>query len=168
MVTSELPNLAATEAARIKVGGFPGQETGVSALDGNAKPDFAARLQANPERLVLQDQLSAHLAKLTVPTCPPDDPLTVEAVLARTTAVSCAGCHAPDRFLPKDRKLGCGVVWPNSLGEAHIDEHGNLSEALTTVFLPHRAQVLTTFLQACDVMAVHANLQPVRFLPILK
>jgi hypothetical protein len=168
LVTTELPTLAATQAARIKVRGFPGHEAGVSALDGSAKPDFAARLQANPERTTLESQLSDHLATLDPSACPPDDPLTIEAILARTTAVSCAGCHAPERFLPKERKLGCGVVWPNSLGEAHIDEQGNLSEALTTVFLPHRAEVLSTFLQACDVMAVRANLQPVRVIPILK
>jgi hypothetical protein len=168
MVGSELLTLSATDAARIKVRGFPGYETGVSALDGDAKPDFAARLQANPGRAALESRLDNHLAALDLSACPPDDPLTVEAVLARTAAVSCAGCHAPDRFLPKGRQLGCGVVWPSSLGEAHIDEQGNLSEALTTVFLPHRAQVLATFLQACDLTAVRANLQPVRLLPILK
>jgi hypothetical protein len=166
MVTNELPTLVAKDAARIMVRGFPGYETGVSALDGNAKPDFATRLQANPERAALEGQLGDHLATYDLSGCPPDDPLTFEAVLARTAAVSCAGCHAPERFLPKERKLGCGVVWPNSLGEAHIDEQGNLSEALTTVFLPHRAKVLSTFLQACDVKAVRANLQPVRPIPL--
>jgi hypothetical protein len=168
MVGGELATLIATDAAHIKVGGFPGYETGVSALDGDTKPDFAARLQAHPERAALESQLGDKLAEFDLSACPPDDPLTVETVLARTTAVSCAGCHAPERLLPPGRKLGCGVVWPSSLGEAHIDERGNLSEALTTVFLPRRAEVLSTFLQACDVKAVRANLQPVRITPILK
>lgn len=168
MVGGELPTLIATDAAHIKVGGFPGYETGASALDGDTKPDYVARMQAHPERVTLESQLSDELAKFDLSACPPDDPLTVEAVLARTSAVSCAGCHAPERLLPPGRKLGCGVVWPSSLGAAHIDEQGNLSEALTTVFLPHRAEVLSTFLQACDVSAVRANLQPVRNIPILK
>jgi hypothetical protein len=52
-------------------------------------------------------------------------------------------------------------VWPQSLGQTHIDEQGELSPALKDVFLPQRAGVLQTFLQACDVAAVSANLQPV-------
>jgi hypothetical protein len=42
----------------------------------------------------------------------------------------------------------------------HIDENGSLSPALTDVFLPRRASMMTTFLQACDADAILNNLQP--------
>jgi hypothetical protein len=46
------------------------------------------------------------------------------------------------------------------MGEVHIDEKGALSEALSDVFLPRRAEVLQTFVQACDLDAISANLLP--------
>ena len=90
--------------------------------------------------------------------CPPDDPLDAEAILRRATMQSCAGCHAPSRFLGPERAIGCGVTWPDSLGDVHIDEHGDLSPALRDVFLPHRAEVLTTYLQGCDPEAIEGNI----------
>lgn len=53
------------------------------------------------------------------------------------------------------------MIQPESLGTVHIDEHGMLSDALTQVFLPYRARVLSTFLQACDAKQVESNLLPV-------
>jgi hypothetical protein len=79
----------------------------------------------------------------------------------RATTQTCAGCHAPQAFLGPERKIGCGLTFPKSLGEAHIDEQGGLSPALTEVFLPRRASVITTLLQMCDLDAIRANLQPV-------
>jgi hypothetical protein len=38
-----------------------------------------------------------------------------------------------------------------------------LSPALTGVFLPRRAKVLTTYLQGCDMDAILANLVPAPF-----
>jgi hypothetical protein len=87
--------------------------------------------------------------------------LTTEQIFQRLTAMSCAGCHAPDRVLLPGRELGCGLVWPSTPGEAHIDEQGVVSEALLAVFLPHRANVLSTYLQACDRDAIQRNLQTV-------
>ena len=92
---------------------------------------------------------------------PSEDPVTPDSVLQRGAALTCAGCHAPEQVLSPERKIGCGQVWPKSLGQTHIDEHGTLSEALTSVFLPYRAKVLGTYLQACDQDAILKNLQPV-------
>jgi len=92
--------------------------------------------------------------------CPPGDPLTAESILHRASTLTCAGCHAPQRFLGPDRSLGCGLTFPSTLGEVHIDENGTLSEALTDVFLPRRADVLTTYLQACDMTAIQDKLEP--------
>ena len=45
------------------------------------------------------------------------------------------------------------------LGQVHIDEKGNLSPALKELFLPHRAEMLSTFLQSCDEDAIRRNLR---------
>jgi hypothetical protein len=92
--------------------------------------------------------------------CPPGDPLTAESVLHRATALTCAGCHAPQRFLGETRSLGCGLTFPSTLGEVHIDENGTLSEALTDVFLPRRAEILSTYLKNCDMAAIMNNFEP--------
>ena len=42
----------------------------------------------------------------------------------------------------------------------HIDEKGALSPAMQEVFLPRRANVLATYLQACDEQAIYNNLEP--------
>lgn len=74
-------------------------------------------------------------------------PLNVEQVLARATAMTCAGCHAPDTFLSNFRdqigvlQLPNGTLlrqWPLSHDFVHINEAGALSPALEEVFLPAR------------------------------
>ncbi|NRB80069.1 MAG: cellulose binding domain-containing protein [Saccharospirillaceae bacterium] len=73
--------------------------------------------------------------------------LTVDQILARSTALTCAGCHNPDAFgltIPGSigaLKLSDGRIidsWPRSLMFVHIDENGALSDALINVFLPER------------------------------
>jgi hypothetical protein len=71
--------------------------------------------------------------------------LTAQNILDRATTQTCAGCHQLSSGA--HAQLGAGVVWPRSLGFVQIDEQSNLSQALTTSFLPHRSTVLTTFLQ---------------------
>ncbi|MBK9036740.1 MAG: hypothetical protein IPL61_36740 [Myxococcales bacterium] len=74
-------------------------------------------------------------------------PLTTSQVLARATTQTCAGCHE----LSSRVDLGAGVAWPASNGFTHVDERGQLSPALTEVFLPHRRAVLERFINArCD------------------
>jgi hypothetical protein len=90
--------------------------------------------------------------------CPTDDPLDSEAILRRATMQTCAGCHGPSGMLGEERKLGCGVTWPDSLNGVHIDEKGTLSPGLKETFLPHRADVLTTYLQASDEKAIWDNI----------
>jgi hypothetical protein len=133
---------------------------GESALIGDAAPDYVARVSASSTGTAFMSQIGERLAGLSDMTCPTGDPLTPTAILRRSSGLSCAGCHAPEKFLSADRAIGCGLTWPKSLGETHIDENGNLSEALTGVFLPHRARVLTTYLQACDAGAIRKNLVP--------
>lgn len=84
------------------------------------------------------------------------EPLTVDQVLARSTALTCGGCHQPGFFgldapgsigairLPNDEIIDS---WPGTLGFVHIDEGRNLSPAIEQVFLPVRLQAFV------DIMA---------------
>lgn len=78
--------------------------------------------------------------------------LTPANIVARAQALSCAGCHQLSNGAP----LGGGLPnWPSSAGFVHSSEFTEggpdgtrfvLSSALTSTFLPHRAQVLQAFL----------------------
>ena len=61
--------------------------------------------------------------------------------MARAETQSCAGCHQ----FSNNASLGGGLTWPSSLGFVQVDERSNLSPALHNVFLPHRQQVLQSF-----------------------
>jgi hypothetical protein len=135
-------------------------DAGESALDGLARPDYAARVAASAFTSSFVQEVSDHIAQIPYSGCPADDPLTPESLFDRATALTCAGCHAPDKLLPPGRRVGCGQAWPATLGQTHIDEQGRLSPALVDLFLPHRADVLATYLQACDQGAIDRNLQP--------
>jgi hypothetical protein len=155
-------DLASPDLARMRAIMGPAYDAGESAVSGAARPNFAERLTASDpsQAASFAAGLSQRLAESNA-ACPSDDPLTPDSIVQRATALTCAGCHAPEQVLAEGRKLGCGGIWPLSLGETHIDERGELSPALTDLFLPHRARVLSTFLQACDAQQVEANLQPV-------
>ncbi|AUX41185.1 uncharacterized protein SOCE26_025950 [Sorangium cellulosum] len=156
---TNVPLLAAARVPGIRMEVPSRVNAGESAVSGGATTDYAALLARDTSLL---DQLEEEIARARPDlSCPPDDPLTAESILKRASVQSCAGCHAPEQFLGPERKIGCGLEWPGTLGEVHIDERGALSPALTEVFLPHRAKVMTTFLQACDAAAIQENLLPV-------
>lgn len=79
--------------------------------------------------------------------------LTVDDIVLRAQAMSCAGCHR----LSRSQSLGAGLVWPEPSGFVHVDERSIevvdgverflLSPALIDVFLPHRKQVMEDFLE---------------------
>ncbi len=81
--------------------------------------------------------------------------LTPAQVVQRAMAMTCAGCHQ----LSNGKNLGGGLVWPSSLGFAHVSEKFSdrdtspegqsrfgISPALKDVFLPRRKAVLEAFL----------------------
>jgi hypothetical protein len=88
-------------------------------------------------------------------------PLMVEHVLARATAMTCAGCHAPDSFLSNFRDQ-IGVLelpdgtqinqWPLSHDFVHINEAGELSPAMREVFLPGRGVMFEGMTEEMDLM----------------
>lgn len=158
-VGDAVPSLAARELTAIRMATQNQFNTGESALESAAAPDYLATLSAEGE--AFSQAIDNRLTLLVEPvTCDPADPLDARAIVGRATTQTCAGCHAPQAFLGPERKIGCGLVWPDSLGGAHIDEKGKLSPALHEVFLPHRAEVMSTYLQACDLPTMMANLQP--------
>jgi hypothetical protein len=157
----DLRGMTEPTVARIRRISLQEYDSGQSAIEGAGQPDYLARVKQSSAGAAFIDAIAQGISHADLPDCPPDDPITHQSILERATALSCAGCHAPERLLSPERKVGCGLVWPKSLGEAHIDEHGVLSDALTQVFLPHRADVFSTYLQACDEIAIRKNLQPV-------
>src|SRR5262249_36039007 len=105
---------------------------GQSALEGPGQPNYVDRVLESGGSAVFLDEIAQRLAEVDLSACYAD-PVTPEAVLRRTSALTCAGCHAPQQILGPERAIGCGLAWPDSLGQPHIDEYGALSEALTDV-----------------------------------
>jgi len=70
--------------------------------------------------------------------------LTPDEVINRAGATTCGGCHRFSRGKPVSPTLN----WPADAGFVHVTELGELSLALTDVFLPAREQVLENFV--CD------------------
>lgn len=153
-----LGDLTTSELSRVDLRTQLEDEALESAVSGPASPDFAAHLRAGTEAQQ-EEFLTALSTSLSTVNqdCPPDDPITAAGLVRRAAVIGCAGCHAPTQLL-EDRNVGCGAVWPETLGVTHIDEQGQLSPALRDVFLPYRARVLETFLQACDGAAIRNHL----------
>jgi hypothetical protein len=82
----------------------------------------------------LSNQIQAKLSAL-------GSTLTATNILDRAETQACAGCHQ----LRNGADLGGGLVWPTSGQFVQIDEHGTLSPALQLQFLPHRLNVLKSF-----------------------
>jgi hypothetical protein len=92
--------------------------------------------------------------------CPTPIVLTASDMVQRATTQSCAGCHQ----LSNNDALGGGAVWPSSLVFTHVSETVTrdcepfvfgthfqglcflTSPALDTTFLPHRLNVMRSFL----------------------
>ncbi|HEX5749737.1 MAG TPA: hypothetical protein VFZ09_26130 [Archangium sp.] len=94
--------------------------------------------------------------------------LTPPQIVARSMALSCAGCHQ----LSNGANLGGGITWPGSLGFVHVSEQTDpgpdgprhrISPALNTTFIPHRKAVFETFLNSacgdsvCDAWETPAS-----------
>jgi hypothetical protein len=108
----------------------------------SSQNNYLAQLGAgsSPLRTAIQTRLS------TI-----GSPLTPDNIVARATALSCAGCHQ----LSNGANLGGGITWPSSQGFTQVSEflengpdgqRFQISNALTNVFLPHRKKVLESFL----------------------
>jgi hypothetical protein len=78
--------------------------------------------------------------------------VTDKQLVNRALALSCAGCHQPSSFgLLAANSIGSGMSWPDSAAFVHVRAEAvagvhALSPALTTTFLPARAQNLASML----------------------
>jgi len=139
---------------------------GESAIDVSAETNYLTRAQTAGNAGSFMDQVATQAQAFGIgANCPAEDPLDSEALVARAAVQTCAGCHAPAQFVGAERRLGCGMTFPESLGEVHIDENGMISPALEEVFLPRRANVMSTYLQFCDIQAIFDNLQGGKAIP---
>jgi len=157
------PNSTNSQAAAFQNTFFPSQVAALAVNDINLfnydVPDNFNTGQSSPQSSGSIDDYSAHFsptsqlatniqAQLTAI----GSTLTPANIVARAEALSCAGCHQ----LSNGAALGGGLPnWPSSTGfvqSSEFTENGPdglrfvISSALTSVFLPHRAQVLQTFL----------------------
>ncbi len=134
---------------------------GESAITGAASSDYLTHAKTSVGVPSMLADITAQISQNGLGAdCPPADPLTAEAIVARASVQTCAGCHAPAQFIGAERRLGCGAVFPASLGEAHIDENSIISPALEEVFLPQRAAEMTQYLQFCDMSSIFNSLEP--------
>jgi len=155
-------NSANSQAAAFQNTFFPSQVAALAVNDINLfnydVPDNFNTGQANSQVVGGLDDYAAHFspasqlatniqAQLTAI----GSSLTPANIVARAEALSCAGCHQ----LSNGAALGGGLTWPSSTGfvqSSEATENGPdglrfvISSALTSVFLPHRAQVLQGFL----------------------
>jgi hypothetical protein len=160
-VFNELLSLSAKDLTGVRMFTSPEFNADESMLGGVKKNDYlTSATHAGDTTFVdsINEQIAAQQLGLA---CPAGDPLDGAAVIKRATTQSCAGCHAPKDFLGPSLGIGCGLTWPDSLGQSHINEKREISPALKQVFLPRRAEVLQTFLQACDPQAIQSDLQPI-------
>jgi hypothetical protein len=81
--------------------------------------------------------------------------LTPDNVVARATALSCAGCHQ----MARGANLGGGMIFPGSFNFVHTSEQPDnrseivrfaISDTLNDTFLPKRQTVMETFLTSTD------------------
>jgi hypothetical protein len=129
---SQVPALSRRQAATITM------------TNGNQFNEFESVSQASDDTVYANFTQQSFKDQIATRITNPN--LTVTNILDRATTQTCAGCH--QLSAGSHAQLGDGVVWPSSLGFVHINESSQLSQALTTSFLPHRSAVLTAFLQA--------------------
>jgi hypothetical protein len=132
--------------------------SGQSEANGTTEGNFAAQLgvESSPLRGAIQASLTAAGSSLTV-----------DNVVARAQAQTCAGCHR----ISNNADLGAGLIWPASLGFTHVTERETevvsgqarylISDALKGVFLPHRQQLLEQYLDRTLVVRLLTPLRPI-------
>jgi hypothetical protein len=124
LAASTIPLIAMTTPASFNAG---------ESREQDRTNDYAAQAAGNAPLVAAVNQELAAIGRTD---------LTAQNVFDRATTQSCAGCHQ----VAVKRALGGGLTWPASNGFTQINETSTPSPALTDVFLPFRAQVLTSFL----------------------
>ena len=124
-----------------------GESTSSTASTRGTDNEYAVHLLAGGPLSPFFQGISARLASSGRADITPID------IANRATTQSCAGCHELSSGDPLGGLRGLlPFTWPSHsapLEFVHVDEDSNLSKPLTHVFLPHRKQVLASFLAKC-------------------
>ncbi len=126
------PPAGTEDAALIGTSTLTKYDKGESSSDSRQDYD-----QAASGNTTFKKAITTQLAKIGRSDLGPDD------ILNRAASQGCGGCHQ----VTNNRSMGGGITFPSSRQFIHVDESGNISEALTDVFLPHRLTVLEAFLK---------------------
>jgi hypothetical protein len=130
-LSKSVPKLAnATKAVDLSLGNDPS----FNAFESISQPfadDPASVLYKQAASPTLRDKIAAKLVE-------EHSTLTVDNILDRATAATCAGCHR----ISRNADLGGGLVFPAPAGFVHVGELGQLSPAMLNEFLPKRRQIL--------------------------
>jgi hypothetical protein len=133
-------------------------DSGLSEASGTTETNYASNFGTEPN--AFRSALAAALAQA-------GSSLTPDNIVARVQGLSCAGCHR----LSNGADLGGGLTWPASLGFTHVTERETepadvgvrykISDALTSSFLPHRAELLQQYLDKTLVVRLLTPLRPI-------
>jgi len=142
---SQVTGLSATSLAAIDIGVPDTFNTGQSQASGATAAEMRYVDQLGPLTSTLRSNVQTALTNA-------GSSLTVDNILLRAQALTCAGCHR----LNNNVALGGGLTWPASLGFTHVtereteivggEERYRISDTLTTVLLPARQQIIEDFL----------------------
>ncbi|WP_437722184.1 hypothetical protein [Sorangium sp. So ce861] len=135
---------------------LPDQElfnSGESIMDPGNPPDpnnnnYRAHMQGNT---AFAAAIDAALGPILSSRSLPPGMVTADNAADRATTQSCAGCH--ELSSRNDENVGGVHVWPAHAPTTapgtfvHVNEDGEISDPLRWTFLPHRAQVLTSFIE---------------------
>ncbi|AUX46780.1 uncharacterized protein SOCE26_082890 [Sorangium cellulosum] len=110
--------------------------------------EYAFHLNAGGANNTFIQAINAEVASMSPP---PPLPVSAVQVADRATTQSCGGCHQTS----SGDYLGGFHTWPQHLSAfsfVHVDENSVLSKPLVETFLPHRKNVLQSYLQSttCD------------------
>jgi hypothetical protein len=130
-LSKSVPRLAkATSANELSLGN-PSEFNAYESISQPFADDPTSVLYRQAASVHLRGAIATKLAELR-------SSLTVDNILDRATAVTCAGCHR----ISRNADLGGGLVFPPPMGFVHVGEGGELSAAMLDHFLPRRRQIL--------------------------
>jgi hypothetical protein len=141
---TQVPSLSATSLAALDISVPNAFNTGQSQASGTTASEMRYLDQLGPYPSTLSANVQTALGA--------SSSLTVENIVLRAQALSCAGCHR----LNNGVDLGGGLTWPKSLGFTHVTERETetvggqerfrISDTLTDALLPARQQIFEDFL----------------------
>jgi hypothetical protein len=142
---SQVPSLTSTSLAALDISVPDVFNTGQSQASGATAAEMRYVDQLGPLPSTLRSSVQSALTSA-------GSSLTVDDILLRAQALTCAGCHR----LNNNVALGGGLTWPASLGFTHVtereteivggEERYRISDTLINVLLPARQQILEDFI----------------------